>query len=572
MTWQFTLCEPFHRELAVLDWYPRHMKYIHWLSLALLLGMLAPPASAQPGEAVIQGYVWVDENLNGVYDSEEPLLRNQELTLNENYRPRFLETPTGLLRSHQIDNDGRFTVRVPASRTVWTLGMVWGEPVSFFGEDPVGWPYRGCASIHGAQAGATYTLDVRVRPTYQPFTRDGQPQLGRRPMMAPAMWPIAGGMFFLQDSAISGLMYDCDSGFAVTNEQDIPYWDTLLASGLDTLGRPVTGRFLWEGRARQGFEHKVLEWDSDSQAMLVLTWDESGMTRGSTGDEPFAPGPSPHFLGLPSMGGGADAPMADVDPPNKVLTAPNNTQSLDELALVQGYLWVDENLNAAYDPGEPFADVASIYQNGRLWSFTETDDEGRFSVWLPVGYLYAFESQWGEVVERFSDGSPFLLANKGCAGLWIREGGVDLVLHLRLRTTSLSGATFGRPVAEPTRWPVDNGEFFTFDHPERDTEGDGCDQGFSVTDDEGIPFWQTLQIRGVAEIGKPVTGRFLWDDRVRQGFERAVLEWRPRTLEVRVLSWEEAGMERGLPFREPLFWPMSVGHYQGLPPLHSLAD
>jgi hypothetical protein len=35
--------------------------------------------------------------------------------------------------------------------------------------------------------------------------------------------------------------------------------------------------------------------------MLVLPWQEAGMRRGSTREEPFIPGPSPHFLGLPSL-------------------------------------------------------------------------------------------------------------------------------------------------------------------------------------------------------------------------------------------------------------------------------
>jgi hypothetical protein len=267
------------------------MKYFRSMSLVLVLAVIAPPARAQPGEAVIQGYVWIDENLDGIRQLEEPLLPENPLTVFRNTRG------FGIPRT---DTEGWYQISLPVGRDFWSVHAGWGQVPDPFGDPGApDFAYLGCAVIQRVTAGATYRLDIRLRPTYD--ERGGR---GPSPILTaiaePDRWPVEGGMFF---TALTPQLRNpvCDAGFAVTNADGIPFWETLLAQGLDQIGRPVTNRLDGDGPVRQAFEYAVLEWDPDTHVVHVLGWDESGMIRGSLSEEPFAPGPPPHFLGLPAL-------------------------------------------------------------------------------------------------------------------------------------------------------------------------------------------------------------------------------------------------------------------------------
>jgi hypothetical protein len=52
--------------------------------------------------------------------------------------------------------------------------------------------------------------------------------------------------------------------------------------------------------------------------------------------------------------------------------------------------------------------------------------------------------------------------------------------------------------------------------------------GFSVTNADGIPFWDAFQeLGGVEVLGYPVSRRFEHDGLTVQAFQKAVLQWRP---------------------------------------------
>jgi hypothetical protein len=519
---------------------------------------VTPAPSAQP-DAVIQGYVWVDENLDGIRQAEEPLLPEQGVGVFRDLRAA---------RTSQTNAQGWYSIRIPAGATFWAFHANWGpidNPVSPL--IPPTFMYQGCTVIQSVSAGTTYTLDIRLRAGYDPVV--GAPYPVLTPIPEPDRWPVDGGQFF---TALPLRLQSpvCDAGFAVTNADGIPFWDTLLARGLDEIGRPVTSRLDEDGHVRQAFEYMVLEWDPDSLTVRVLGWEESGMTRGSTLEEPFAPGPSPHFLGLPSVGGAADVPMADVGPSTKVLTAPSATQPQAGLALVQGYIWVDEDLNAVYDAGEPLAERAVIRRNGQLYSLARTNAEGKFEVRVPVGAYYTFELRWGEALEYDRDGNPLAfsqLSHWGCTSLFVVPGQREYILDLRVREIYWRTRGTTAPLPSPAEWLIDDGMYFTLSNPARGEVGNGCDLGFAVKDAEGILFWDTLRTTGVDVIGRPVTDRFLWNGHIRQGFEHAVLEWDAETRQVLTLTWTDAGMERGRPFEDRLFWPGPAPHYAGLPPL-----
>ncbi len=75
--------------------------------------------------------------------------------------------------------------------------------------------------------------------------------------LRPPDYPIADGHFFTQGS---GRPPERDgSGFAVTNGDGIPFWDTMQQLGLENVGYPISSRFLWDGTPTQVFQKVVLQ-------------------------------------------------------------------------------------------------------------------------------------------------------------------------------------------------------------------------------------------------------------------------------------------------------------------------
>lgn len=78
--------------------------------------------------------------------------------------------------------------------------------------------------------------------------------------------------------------------------------------------------------------------------------------------------------------------------------------------------------------------------------------------------------------------------------------------------------------AQEAEYPVAGGRFFT------QTGGDTPDpgDGYAVVDDSEARFWTAFEeFGGVAEVGYPVSRRFVWDGFVTQVMQKAVFQWRP---------------------------------------------
>jgi hypothetical protein len=85
-------------------------------------------------------------------------------------------------------------------------------------------------------------------------------------------YDIAGGHFFTQTNGRAGQ----SSGFRVTNEDGMPFWDAFQAlGGVDALGYPVTRRFEMDGFTVQAFQKAVLQWrpDQGNQFWFLNTFD-----------------------------------------------------------------------------------------------------------------------------------------------------------------------------------------------------------------------------------------------------------------------------------------------------------
>jgi hypothetical protein len=239
---------------------------------------------AQDETALVQGVLWVDHNLDGVYQPDEPLLRSQPIGVYQNNQS-FTDTRT--------DEDGRFTIRVPAG---YRYGFVLALGPSLTG----GWPtyperpaYRGCSFVEGTTPGTAYIADIRMRATDQ--------DSGIAPiLLAPDSLPLVDGEFFID---LKSAERACDGGFAVTDTDHAPFWTTFARIGPQSLGRPISSRFSLDGHIRQAFEGGVLDWDAGSGDVAVVNWSDAGMESMSTREGPFRPSPPPHYLGLPLLSG-----------------------------------------------------------------------------------------------------------------------------------------------------------------------------------------------------------------------------------------------------------------------------
>jgi S1-C subfamily serine protease len=70
-------------------------------------------------------------------------------------------------------------------------------------------------------------------------------------------------------------------------------------------------------------------------------------------------------------------------------------------------------------------------------------------------------------------------------------------------------------------YEIVNGYFFT-------QTGGSPDQGYSITDENGIPRWQEYQRLGGPDVlGYPISQRFQWHGFVVQATQKAVLQWQP---------------------------------------------
>ena len=73
-------------------------------------------------------------------------------------------------------------------------------------------------------------------------------------------------------------------------------------------------------------------------------------------------------------------------------------------------------------------------------------------------------------------------------------------------------------------YDIPNGHFFT----QTATGSEISGAGYSVTDDDGIPFWTVYQHEGgLLQIGYPLTRRFVRDGLITQVMQKAVLQWHP---------------------------------------------
>ena len=200
----------------------------------------------------------------------------------------------------------------------------------------------------------------------------------------------------------------------------------------------------------------------------------------------------------------------------------------DNSVTVSGTIWIDENVDGIRQPSEPgIPDFRpSIMVDGSFGYRAVTDERGHFTfnvlawsgggrprpgafVELEVFYLRpgdepVWETSWGRYTHY------------GCGSVSVKPGDNERTVHIRVVLHPNDGRI------PPLDWPLADGHFFKQTKPRY-----ACDAGFSVTNADGIPFWDTWQQLGLENAGYPTSGRFAWRDYVIQVFQKVALQWRP---------------------------------------------
>ncbi len=162
-------------------------------------------------------------------------------------------------------------------------------------------------------------------------------------------------------------------------------------------------------------------------------------------------------------------------------------------------------------------------RTGRGDAFARSREDGAFFARTFEGAL-ASQPDWAIIVNSF---------NEWCEGTMIEPSVtygnkyLDLARGFAGRYKSYAAAPPPAPAAAPAPAPaqpefaVAGGHFF------RET-GPGDGRGYSVTDNEGVPFWSEFQrLGGPQVVGYPLSQRFTWDGLVTQVFQKAVFQWKP---------------------------------------------
>jgi hypothetical protein len=105
--------------------------------------------------------------------------------------------------------------------------------------------------------------------------------LPANPVLGRLDFEVAGGHFYTQGNGFGG---GGRLGYAVVDDGDAPMWSEFQRQGgIDRLGYPVTGRFLYAGVVTQAFQNGALQWVPEfGQAVFLNILDELH-THGSDG-------------------------------------------------------------------------------------------------------------------------------------------------------------------------------------------------------------------------------------------------------------------------------------------------
>ena len=200
----------------------------------------------------------------------------------------------------------------------------------------------------------------------------------------------------------------------------------------------------------------------------------------------------------------------------------------EDWVALSGAVWLDENVDGIRQPSEPLLSgvIVEVFGVATTGSSTTTDEQGRYIYDLgrPPDYDWKLKGSFIAIVHYRKPGAAqtiyagYRFSHYGCASLYVlpEDEGAELTLNIRVLHISHRG------LSPPMNWPLADGHFFT-----EASHAGGCDMGYSVTNADGIPFWDTWQRMGLENVGYPLSDRFMWRGLVTQVFQKAIFQGQP---------------------------------------------
>ena len=203
----------------------------------------------------ISGAFWIDDNVDGIRQpSEKASAFGVARIIDDGDENNIIPV--------EVEDEGRFRyarVYPRASFRLWSYQTVPGYNVYEFRRGG-GYTHFGKACFYVPQGSTEITADIRLM---HHSVLKGAP---------PTNWSTPDGRFFKETSG--DLYRGCDSGFAVTNAGGFALWDTWQRLGLESVGYPISHRFMWRGFVTQAFQKAIVQLRPGRGVVFVNIFDE----------------------------------------------------------------------------------------------------------------------------------------------------------------------------------------------------------------------------------------------------------------------------------------------------------
>ena len=201
--------------------------------------LTTPTAAVAAGSVTVHGTIWYDDNGNGLFDPGEEPATGVTVSLTGGAASKYPAQPLPPIEAVS-DNQGHFQITYDPN--VYPLPVV-----STFHAVRPGYPYVPCyprvpftAPPHACApmnyfGGAAVVDPAGAAPTVMVPLKPWPGVLDRAATGTPLDYPIPNGHFFRETNGLSG---NSAAGFAVTNDEGVPFWTTWQRYGLENIGYP----------------------------------------------------------------------------------------------------------------------------------------------------------------------------------------------------------------------------------------------------------------------------------------------------------------------------------------------
>lgn len=254
-----------------------------WSCITILLASFAAvmvlPVSADV-PMTLRGVVWLDANMNDLLDAGESLAQDANLLLTGQDQAKGY--PCCAVQT-QTDSSGRYELRFTTAYSLpfFLIVASGGTP-----SPAEGYPWNRNATLNlsdvmepkvafSSLIGSVPERGVRADSNTLLLGIPLWPLIGVPERLAPVRpvdFPIQDGHFFTQ---ANGYTSGSAVGFAVTNQDAIPFWNAFQQyGGVEGVGYPVSQRFVYKGLTTQAFQKLVLQWQPGGGAVPINVFDE----------------------------------------------------------------------------------------------------------------------------------------------------------------------------------------------------------------------------------------------------------------------------------------------------------